>query len=195
MLVQPIGAIVISRLRDGDADAFRLIYENQSQKIYAFVYKFLKNKEGSEEIVQETFLQLWLKKETLEDQYPINALLYTIARRLTLNALRKSVNQHAAFRDFSRDLNDIHNDTEERIMLDDLRRVTDEILSKLPKQQQMVFRLSRLEGLSHDEIGERMHISRNTVKNHLVQALKNLRGHFDKNHILYIIAIHTLLKP
>ncbi len=65
-------------------------------------------------------------------------------------------------------------------MLDDLERFTEEVLARLPKQQQLVFRMSRQRELSYDEIAEELHISRNTVKNHLVAALKTLRTQLHK---------------
>ena len=78
-------------------------------------------------------------------------------------------------------------------MFHDLLQITDEVLEKLPKQQQVVFRMSRLEGLNYDEIAEQLNISRNTVKNHLVQAVKNIRFHFDKKGILYVLFLNYFL--
>lgn len=192
MVSQPISPVVIRNLREGDEAAFSFIYERLSSRIYSFAHKFLKNREQSEEIVQETFLHLWMNKETLDEQYPISVLLYMIARRLSLNALRKTANHQMAYANLFKEMAEGHNETEESVMLSDLQRVTDDILDGLPNQQRIIFRLSRFEGLSYDEIAIRMKISRNTVKNHLVQAVKNLRVHFAQRDIL-LIAVLLLL--
>ncbi|MEJ7694135.1 sigma factor-like helix-turn-helix DNA-binding protein, partial [Daejeonella sp.] len=62
----------------------------------------------------------------------------------------------------------------------DLQRFTEKVLIKLPKQQQLVYRMSRQQDLSYDEIAEELLISRNTVKNHLVAALKTLKSQLQK---------------
>jgi RNA polymerase sigma factor (sigma-70 family) len=72
------------------------------------------------------------------------------------------------------------NETEEGILLEDLERFTEQVLGSLPKQQQLVYRMSRQQELSYDEIAEELNISRNTVKNHLVSALKTLRTQLQK---------------
>jgi RNA polymerase sigma-70 factor (ECF subfamily) len=74
----------------------------------------------------------------------------------------------------------VSNETEEEVFLDDLSRFTEQVLSKMPKQQQLIFRMSRHQELSYDEIAEELNLSRNTVKNHLVAALKTLRTQFYK---------------
>lgn len=194
MTVQPISAVVVKRLREGDETAFGFIYDRLSSRIYSFAHKFLKNREQSEEIVQETFLHLWVNRETLDEQYPISVLLYMIARRLSLNAIRKHANHRIAYEKIFSTLTEGHNDTEEAILLSDLERLTDEVLNQLPQQQRTAFRLSRLEGFSYDEIAGQMNISRNTVKNHIVQAVKNIRIHFVNRDILIISILHFLLK-
>ncbi|MNL20876.1 RNA polymerase sigma factor [compost metagenome] len=80
-----------------------------------------------------------------------------------------------------------HNDTEDGIILSDLMVFAESAIKELPKQQQIVFRLSRFEGLSYEEIADRLNLSKNTVKNHLVVAVKTLRAQFSNQEIIYLL--------
>ena len=171
---------LISRIKEGDESAFRIVFDLYSSKLYAFSYRFLKEKEPCQEVVQEVFLNLWINRAKLDTQYPIAPYLYTITRRLTLNVLRKVATSQCAMNKMWLNVKKVSNETEEEVFLEDLSRFTEQVLSKMPKQQQLIFRMSRHQELSYDEIAEELNISRNTVKNHLVAALKTLRTQFNK---------------
>lgn len=175
---------LIIRLRDGDESAFRQVFDQYNQKIYGLAYHFLKNKEQGKEVVQETLLRLWEHRLQLNSEYPLAPWLYTIARRVTLNMLRQTATSQAACKKLLLSMRQEHNETEEAILNADFERLTANILNTLPLQQQMVFRLSRLEGLTYEEIAARMNISSHTVKYHLMGALKTLRAYFDQAEVL-----------
>lgn len=176
---------LIVRLREGDESAFRVVFDQYSQKIYGLAYHFLKNREQSKEVVQETLLRLWEHRLKLDSEYPLAPWLYTIARRVTLNMLRQTATSEAARKKLWLTMHPEHNETEEGILAADLERLTSHILNTLPQQQQMVFRLSRFEGLTYEEIAARMNISVHTVKYHLTGALKTLRACFNQSEILF----------
>ena len=171
---------LISRIKEGDESAFRIVFDLYSSKLYAFSYRFLKEKEPCQEVVQEVFLNLWINRAKLDTQYPIAPYLYTITRRLTLNVLRHVATSQSAMNKMWLNVKKVSNETEQEVFLDDLSRFTEQVLSKMPKQQQLIFRMSRHQELSYDEIAEELDISRNTVKNHLVAALKTLRTQLNK---------------
>jgi len=171
---------LISRIREGEEAAFRIVFDLYSSRLYSFSFRFLKNNEQCQEVVQEVFLNFWLNRAKLDDNYPVAPFLYTITRRLTLNSLRKSANSETAINNLWANMQKVSNETEEVVMVDDLQRFTEGVVIKLPKQQQLVYRMSRQQDLSYDEIAEELHISRNTVKNHLVAALKTLKSQVQK---------------
>ncbi|PWG80285.1 RNA polymerase sigma factor [Pararcticibacter amylolyticus] len=179
----------IKRLIEGDEAAFRIAYEQFSERVYRLAFRFLKDKEQSEEIVQEVFLNLWLSRCRLDENGNMWLYLYVIAKRLCLNALREIHKSTDLFNRLLSNIKEASNVTEEEILAADIGRLAEEIVSKLPKQQQLIFRLSRAEGLSHQEIAERLSISPNTVKNHMVEALKTLRAHLKYTDLIYFIIL------
>lgn len=180
------------RLLDGDERAFRDLFDRFYPKIYQFAFNFLKSKDLSEEIVQQTFLSFWQNRAQLDVDRPVAPLLFTIARRVLIDSWRKQAVSARFREDVVRYMSMVSNETEEHILSNDLAKVTEEALSKLTEQQQEVFRLSRYEGLSYEEIAERLRISKHTVKYHLVNALKIVKEHLKKYDIGYLYLLFLL---
>lgn len=71
----------------------------------------------------------------------------------------------------------------ENIIYKDYKSILEGLLEELPPRQKEIFLLSRIKGLSHDEIADRLNISRKTVRNHLFLALKHIRSHMNTDAI------------
>lgn len=179
----------IQQLIAGDESAFTAVYELYSEKVYRLAFRFLKDKEQSEEIVQETFINLWLSREKLNREGNMWLYLYVISKRLSLNALRQVGKSSHLFENLLRHISELQNTTEEEVLAHDLENYAVKLIEKLPRQQQLVFKLSRVEGLSHKEIAEQLQISPNTVKNHMVEALKTLKMHLKYSDFLYLVVL------
>lgn len=179
----------IKQLIAGDETAFTLVYMLYSEKVYRLAYRFLKDQEQSEEIVQETFITLWLNKGKLQPEGDMWLYLYVISKRLSINALKLIYRSTDQLRVLIQNTVQEDNTTEEDVIAHDLEVFTQKIITKLPPQQQLVFKLSRINGLSHKEIAEELNISPNTVKNHMVQALKTLKAHLNSADLIFFMAI------
>jgi len=182
----------IRKLISGDECAFTTIYELFGERVYRLAFRFLKDREQSEEIVQEVFIKLWLSKENLDPEGNMWLYLFVITKRLSLNALRKICQSTDLSEKLIRYINDEHNSTEEEVFVRDLEQYAEKIIDKLPRQQKLIFRLSRIEGLSYKEIAELQNISPNTVKNHMIEALKTLRSHFKSTDYIYLALLFFL---
>jgi len=178
-------------LKAGEETAFRAIFDLYFRKLYNFSFRFLKSREQAEEIVHDALLNLWLNREKLNPDLSVLPYLYTITRRLSLNALRDVATSQKAIDQLWTKMEMLSNETEEAVLLSDLKQFTEQSLVNLPHQQQLVFRMSRYEGLNYDEIAAKLGISRNTVKNHLVAALKSLKNHFGQSDAAYFMLLST----
>jgi len=179
----------IVALKAGDESAFRRVFDLNFRKLYTFSFRLLKNKEQAEEVVHDTLMNVWMNRERLNPEFPIAPYLYTITRRLALNALRQIATSQKAIDQLWLNMEKVSNDTEESILKEDLQRFTEAALVNLPPQQQQIFRMSRFDGMNYDEIAEKLNISRNTVKNHLVAALKTLRIHFNQSDVICFLMV------
>ncbi|WP_461790553.1 RNA polymerase sigma factor [Pedobacter sp.] len=187
-----LSAAQLSEFREGNEAAFKEIYVLYSSKIYAFAYSFLKDHMQCEEIVQETFLSLWENRRKFDGDRALEPYLFTIAKRQIVDQLRKVVSSKKLRENLLTSIAAQHNDTENEVIFADMLSFADKAISELPKQQQLVFKLSRVEGLSYDEIAERLGLSRNTVKNHLIVAVKKLKTCFDNQEIIFLLYIFSM---
>jgi len=176
MMQKDFGSDTIRRLIVGDQGAFDEIYDLCSEKLFRLAFRFLKDVEQSEEIVQEAFINLWLNREKLDAEGNIWLYLYVIGKRLSLNQLRNASQSKIYTENLLAHFQETHNDTEDTVFAHDLELITERVIGDLPSQQQIIFRLSRVEGYSHKEIADQLNISTNTVKNHMGTALKTIRS-------------------
>lgn len=192
-----VNPILIDRLRQGDEAAFEEIFRLCHRQLFHFAHTFCKEKELAQEIAQEAFVQLWVNREKLSPDLPLYPYLFTQVRRMTIDAFRKKMHAYK-FQNEQQQLQ-AHLGVEETantVAWRELQAIAEAAIRRLPEHQQSVFEMSRVQGLSYEEIAERLHISKNTVKYHLVNALKNLRkalGHYELSSIL-LFALPILLR-
>ena len=184
-----IDSSTIRRLIASDEISFQIIYDIHSEKVYQLAFRFLKDNAWSEEIVQDVFLKLWLNRERLDEQGNIWLYLYVITKRLCLNKLREIRKSAVLFEKLIEGMEVADNQSEEQLMAKEMEQYAEKIVANLPKQQQLVFKLSREEGLSHNEIAKKLGLSPNTVKNHMVQALKALKASLQQSGHTYFLAL------
>ncbi len=180
---------LLSRIADKDEHAFSVIYERYHKKIYTFALRFLKSKQLAEEVVQESFLKVWLYGEALNSISNIEAYLVTLSRNKSLDVLRQQ--QRELKFDRKRDVNwaEGHNDTEEAIILNDTRNLLQSAIDLLPPQQKLVYQLCHQEGLKYEEAAEKLNLSPLTVKTHMQHALRFIRKYMAKNGDIAVLMI------
>lgn len=167
---------LLSLLKNGDSKSFELIYDRFADRLYHYIYNRVNNKDVSEEIVQEIFVSLWSKRETVQIMTSLDAYLFGAAKYRILTYIRSERvrNKYAAsFASFS--TASLDNSNEEMMDLKDLQYSIDTSIAELPEKCRTAFRLSRMEHKPISQIAERMNISKRTVENYLSQALKHLR--------------------
>lgn len=184
---------LVSRLKQGDPSAFEAIFEAHHWKIQQYALRLLRDESLSDDIVQDTFLHFWLQRSALEDHRSIVPYLYVIARRVIIDHWRKAATSKAFLDRLFHRIQTSDNTTEEEINANELTYITESGLQQLSPQQRAVFMLSREEGLTYQQIADRIQISRDTVKYHLVNALKILREHFQQHGVIYIALFYNLL--
>ncbi|MBC7743789.1 MAG: RNA polymerase sigma-70 factor [Flavobacterium sp.] len=162
-------------LKESRADAFEEIFNRYWLKLYCSSCKKIKNKEVSEEIVQDVFTALWLNRETLNIRDSLGAYLYTAIRYRVINHIKKEIIRNAYKEKMLIVSDNLDTSLEENILLNDLNRNLEREIKYLPEKCRSVFELSRKQHKSNREIAEFLHISEKTVENHLTKAIRRLR--------------------
>ncbi|CAL1520166.1 RNA polymerase sigma-70 factor [Chitinophaga sp. MM2321] len=176
---------LLLRVADGDEKAFRKIFDLYKEPFYAAALKMTRSDETAEEIVQEVFVTLWLRRANLAAVEHPSSYLFTIV----YNCIRAHFKKLAIEKRLKQNIGEQHPVgeclTEERLIDKENQQLLQDIIHQLPPQQQLIYQLSRKQGLSRDEIADHLAISPHTVKNHLLKALKYIRSHY--HHITSLL--------
>lgn len=163
-------------LASGDQHAYQLIFERYWDPIYSTAFLLTKSPSLAEDVAQDVFTMIWEKRATMAAVEKLEGFLFVAARNMIYTRLRKLASGDA-YRQYI-----LHCFPEQGAVRADERTEFRELehtillaIQKLPPQQQKAFRLSRFEGMRHEEIAVTMGVSRITIKSYIVQAIATLR--------------------
>lgn len=162
----------------GDQAAFSTIFMCYKDKLYTFLFRLTNSPEQTEDIIQEAFMKLWQNREQLPQIEHFSAYLFQITRNRAINAFKRLAKESSILAEINlRPVPDASNPSTV-LAFKELKQLLHQALQQLPPRQQLIFRLSREQGLKHEEIAAQLNLSTSTVKNHLVQALRKIRQQF-----------------
>lgn len=167
---------LLARVASGDGKAFETVFHHYRRKIYAYAFHLLDNKDMADELVQEVFLKVWLSRHKIPEIERFDAWLFIIARNQVFDTLKHLSKESSAKARMSVVASPVSDTVETQLINKENERLLENALGRLSPQQKLIFTLSRHQGMKHEEIATRLNISRNTVKTHLVHALKILRN-------------------
>lgn len=129
------------------------------------------------EVVQESFLQLWEKRETIEPDKPVRSYLYTTVHNRSLNYLRNN-NKYSA------ELLEIENlkvtsvaETHHSMETSELQAKINAAIEQMPEKCREIFVMNRFENLKYNEIAQKRSLSVKTVEAQMSKALQIMRTH------------------
>lgn len=169
-------ALILS-LKAGNQQAFSVLYRRYAHKVGKIAMKYFKSKDLSEEIVQEVFTRVWENRAGLDAHASFSNYLYTVTKNLVLNKIRKFFNEKKYLSYLSRQICFSHNKTEDVVIFSDLERFSTELIESLPPQRRRIFKMSREEKMSNQEIANSLGLSKRTVENQITRAMKYLKGY------------------
>lgn len=180
-----------SRIRNDELKAFELFYHRYKEKIFFFSFGYLQNYADAQEIVQIAFISLWEHRKTISDSKSIKSYIYKIAVNLIYNYLKKKAIQRRYIETELQKPQDSVNSTLDHIFYIELEKKINQIILLLSPQQQLIFRLSRFEGLSYEDIANKLELSIRTVENQIYRVLKVLKKSLKEE--LYLLMLSLLL--
>lgn len=175
---------------DGDETAFIEIFNLYKNKLYSFLLRTTKSEDQSLDFVQDIFMNLWINRANLSSVDNFSAYIFRSAQNRALNSFKRSMTENSILK--KHPVAPLVDDSiAANLEYKLLQTKLNEVVKKLPPQQGLVYKLSREQGLKHEEIAQQLNLSTSTVKNHMVQALKTikafLRNDMELNEVLVLI--------
>lgn len=182
---------LLGLVAENDESAFSRVFEFYRDRVYSIAYKITKSNVIAEEIVQDVFLKVWQRRGKLSHVQNFNAYLFVMTRNDVYKALKGIARSYTltVFTDEDKELT--YNNTSDLLLEKEYTRVLQNAIDRLPNQQKQVYHLVKDHGLKRDEVAYKLQIQPETVKYHLAQAMKNIRG-FCMLYISMVIAFTIL---
>ena len=168
------------QLAAGDDGAFRALFDHYHKRFYATALKMTRSADLAEEIVQQVFVWLWEERERFAAIARPEAYVFTVVYHHIHAHFRKVALDKKLCRELRAQPVAPETSADEWLGFREREKQLAWAVSQLPAQQQVVYQMSRTEGLCRAEIARRLDISPHTVKNHLLRALRYLRDQVNK---------------
>jgi RNA polymerase sigma-70 factor (family 1) len=180
---------LLHQLMEGDAQAFKEIYSTYQRKIFSFAFYLTKSKDVAEEIVQEVFIKLWEKRQNLREDTLLLPFLKKVTQNHVLDTFRKANSDKQLQKKIFDNLASLHQVDADVLMEKQLEKVYLQAIEKLPPQKKIIYLLHRDEELTYEEIATKLGLSKNTVRNHMTEAIHSIRDHVRNNVDLACLVI------
>lgn len=178
-------------IANGDQEAFCRFFHAFKNKIYSFSFSFTRSAEVAEEITQDVFIKVWTNRESMAEIENIDAWLSTVTRNLCFNYLKKLALEKKAAAMLQKIQTATEQNVEHYLSYKEKASQVAEALDQLSPQQRLIFSLNREQGLKNEEIAHQLNLSPNTVKTHMVTALKKIRS-FLESHAAHLFSLILL---
>lgn len=152
-------AELLRMITKGDEAAFAALFNNYRNKIYSIAYELTESTTIAEEIVQDTFLKIWLRRETLEDINHFKAYLYTIARNYVFSALKTIARRKNMELKIVQQAPSFYSDTENRVIQKEYDEILKKAVNSLPPKQKQVYLLMKEKGLKRHEVAAELQLN------------------------------------
>lgn len=167
----------------GDQASFETLLRKYYPKIFSFIYRFVGSRETAEDLTQETLIRVFHSRKTYRPQAKFQTWVYTIAKNISLNELRRSRRKHVSLTGgdgesavLLRQLEDPAFPRPDRaLMQEELQSLIRTAINSLPENQQLAVVLRRYEEFSYEEIARVLKCSVSAVKSLLNRAKEQLK--------------------
>jgi RNA polymerase sigma-70 factor (family 1) len=181
---------LVAFLKDGDKTAFTEIYNRYKGLLYIHAYNRLRNQQEADDVVHELFASLWTKREELFLKTHLSGYLYQAIRNRVIDVISHKKVESAYMVSLQYFIDHSEAVTDHLVRENELSALIEKEISALPPKMREVFELSRRANLSHKEIAGKLELSEMTVKKHVNNALKILRGKFGLISFLLYLGHH-----
>jgi RNA polymerase sigma-70 factor (ECF subfamily) len=169
---------LLLKIAEGDERAFGVLFNNYRDKIYSIALELTHAPISAEEIVQDVFMIIWKRRQTLPAIQHFTAYLFTIARNEVYATLKResSFDNLLVLADDT-DTVFLRNEVDDFILNKEYENILQTAIYRLSPQQQQVYRLIKENSLKREEAAAAMQISPETVKSYLTQAMRSIRAY------------------
>jgi len=177
---------LIKQIAEDDEAAFRTIFDHYKAPFYSAAFKMTRSGSLAEEIVQEVFVKIWVKRKIIATAKRPADYIFTILHNCIYAQFRKLALEDKLKTTLAQDSEESEDSIQLLLLEKENKAILENIIDQMPPRQRLIYKLAKQEGWSREEIAKGLNISPNTVRNHLAAAIEFLRNYFRKNASIII---------
>lgn len=188
-------------LKKGNPEAFKEIFLVLHPRLKGYCKLFITGEDLVDDIIQETFLTLWEKRDSIKTDKSIESLIFVMVRNRCLNELRNQRVEGEKIDPENLKVNELQflyqldfTDKEEKSLEEMLIESFQKAINELPEKMKVVFTLCKIEGKNQKEVAENLGISIKMVEKHIAGAKQHIREKLRKQYPALILIIALLLE-
>ncbi|MDP4286224.1 MAG: RNA polymerase sigma-70 factor [Bacteroidota bacterium] len=172
---------LLAMVATGNRQAFTQLYTTHLNNLYRYIFLFTKSKEETEEILQEIFIKMWENREKLHDVDSVKNYLFRCAKNKLLDKIRHFQIRQRVLSEIKRTKNISETTTMDQCAYREYYQLVQQAVEKLPPKRKLIFRLNIENGLSQDEIAQKLNISKSVVQKQVYSASHFVREYLFKH--------------
>jgi len=176
-------------VREGDEAAFNELIGRKTKPLLQLVQRILNDSEEARDVVQVTFFKVWENRRKFDERWSPNTWIYRIASNLAIDYLRSRKSREKSDEPVRRHMLQVADGSADRdlssVQHGEVAAIFRELSAGLSEKQRTVFLLKEVEGLSSAEVAEVLKCRESTVRNHLFNARRYLRGELMRRYPEY----------
>ena len=188
ILLYDIG-ILLEQVSQDNEEAFRKVFDHYKAPFYVTAFKMTRSRSIAEEIVQEVFVRLWMKRKLAAAAKNPEGYIFTILHNCIYAHFRKLAQERQVRSKAKLTEEESESPIESLLLEKEHRGIIEKTISGLPAQQKVIYKLAKQEGMSREEIARQLNLSPNTVRNHLAAAVVHLRNSLKKVISALVLAV------
>jgi len=180
----------MQQIAEGDEKAFAELFREYGPRLHSYLSGMTKSESGAEELVQNTFIRIWLYRDQLPGLENPKAWIYKVASNEALNYLKRKALETKIIHQLQ--TNETTLTGNDAVLYNEMKTAIREAVDSLSERRQQVYRMSREQGMKQQEIADALGLSLVTVKNTLGSALEGIRTHLKERGLLMLAILFTL---
>lgn len=166
---------LVFQIQQDSEYAFKQLYQIYYAKVVSFITGIIKERDIAKDLAQDIFINLWLNRKKLDISKNIQNYIFVASSNAAINYLKKELAfSHGTIEAIQADVR--NSDTaEDNLFAKEISLLIEMVVSEMPKQRQLIYRLSKEQGLSNEEIASKLGISKRSVENQISMALKEIK--------------------
>lgn len=176
-------SVLLKQMAEGNKSAFNILYNYFQPKLYLYILPFIKKSEiGADEILQDIFVKMWMKRESFAGIISLEYYLYRMARNRLIDIKRSHRVVELQKVNYQQNTSMVDNQTEKELEFREFRKIVVKAIGNLTERRRKIFELSVDKDLCLTDIAVEMKISKDVVKKQLYQASRFVREYLQKHN-------------